>query len=162
MKYRKNILILLLVISIILSGCSSLKNESKNEDMIENEMGQNEQQDEASLDVGGKDYDLLIRSEGISDAVVNLFGVDNATSIILNDKVAVALEMADGHDFTQEVKETVINAVKEKDNTISEVLVSDDKKVFNEIESIIIALLNGKSYDEQVNKISNIMEKLKQ
>lgn len=162
MKYRVNIFMLLLITSLILGGCSSLENKSQNENMMENGIIQDKPEDEISLDVGGKDYDLLIRSEGISDAVVNLFGVDNATSIILNDKVAVALEMADGHDFTQEVKETVINAVKEKDNTISEVLVSDDKKVFNEIESIIIALLNGKSYDEQVNKISNIMEKLKQ
>lgn len=72
---------------------------------------------------------MLVRSEAISDAVVNLFGIDNATSIILNDKVAVGLEMAEGHEFTEDVINTVINTVKEKDSSISEVFVSGDKNI---------------------------------
>jgi len=160
MKFRV-ILLLLLIISIIFTGCSFNRNELQNDNVIDEENIQQEMEDGISLDVGGKDYDLLIRSEGISDAVVKLFGIDNATSIIFNDKVAVALEMAEGHDFTQDVKQTVINTVKEKDSSISEVLVSDDKRIFNEIESVILALLNGESYDEQVNKISKIMESMR-
>lgn len=161
MRSRIKTYSILLILSFIISGCSLGQNKIQDDNIIDDNISQGEIFQDISLNVSGKDYDLLIRSEGISDAVVNLFGIDNATSIIFNDKVAVGLEMAEGHEFTEDVKNSIVNTVKEKDNSISEVLVSDNKKIFNEIESVIEALLNGKSYDEQVNKISNIIESIK-
>ncbi|NLX61665.1 MAG: hypothetical protein GXZ06_03980 [Tissierellia bacterium] len=161
MNNRLKILSLLIILSFIISGCSIGQNQSQNENKVDEDTAQEDIFEDISLNVSGKNYDLLVRSEAISDAVVNLFGIDNATSIILNDKVAVGLEMAEGHELTEEVINTVINTVKEKDNSISEVLVSGDKKIFDDIESVIENLLNGKSYDDQVNKINNIIENIR-
>lgn len=161
MRKRIKIFSLLLILSIIISGCSLGEKKNQDDNRVDEDMTQEEIFEDISLNVSGKDYELLIRSEGISDAVVNLFGIDNATSIVFNDKVVIGLEMAEGHEFTDDVKNSIMNIVKEKDSGIAEVLITDDRQVFNEIESVVEALLNGKSYDDQVNKINSIIESIR-
>ncbi len=160
MKFRKKKLLLLILIGIILTGCSMGENITEKNNATKDELIQEEKEDQISLDVSSKDYDLLIRSEGISDAVVNLFGIDNATSIIFNDTVAVAVEVAEDNTFSEELKQTIVETVKENEKSINKVLVTDDKQIFDEIEEVISALLNGKSYDSQVEKITSIIGKL--
>lgn len=161
MKFNKKKFLILILIGIILTGCSLGGNVTEKDNSTEEEIVQEEKQEEISLDVSSKDYDLLIRSEGISDAVVNLYGIDNATSIIFNDVVAVAVEMAEDNTFSEEMKQTIIAAVKENDSSIREVFVTDSKDIFDEIEEVVSALLNGQSYDSQVEKINSIIEKVK-
>lgn len=161
MKFNKKKFLILILIGIILTGCSLGGNVTEKDNSTEEEIVQEEKQEEISLDVSSKDYDLLIRSEGISDAVVNLYGIDNATSIIFNDVVAVAVEMAEDNTFSEEIKQTIIATVKENDSSIREVFVIDSKDIFDEIEEVVSALLNGQSYDSQVEKINSIIEKVK-
>lgn len=161
MKFNKKKFLILILIGIILTGCSLGGNVTEKNNSTEEEIVQEEKQEEISLDVSSKDYDLLIRSEGISDAVVNLYGIDNATSIIFNDVVAVAVEMAEDNTFSEEIKQTIIATVKENDSSIREVFVTDSKDIFDEIEEVVSALLNGQSYDSQVEKINSIIEKVK-
>lgn len=161
MKFNKKKFLILILIGIILTGCSLGVNVTEKDNSTEEEIVQEEKQEEISLDVSSKDYDLLIRSEGISDAVVNLYGIDNATSIIFNDVVAVAVEMAEDNTFSEEIKQTIIATVKENDSSIREVFVTDSKDIFDEIEEVVSALLNGQSYDSQVEKINSIIEKVK-
>lgn len=144
----KLLLLLFMVVNVTV-GCAK-------EDMVEEE-----NEEEIIVDVGGKDQDILIRSENISDLVVNLYGIDNATSIIFNDVIAVGIEVADGSKLTDDMKEMIINTVLENDTMIRQVLITDNKKIFDEIENVILALMNGKSYDEQVKEINRIIEKLK-
>lgn len=160
MKFRKKKLLLLILIGIILAGCSLRENVTEKNNAKEDEIVQEENEDQKSLDVSSKDYDLLIRSEGISDAVVNLFGIDNATTIIFNDMAAVAVEVAEDNTFTEELKQTIVETVKENDKSINKVFVTDDKQIFDEIEEVISALIDGKSYDSQVEKINSIIGKL--
>ena len=93
--------------------------------------------------------------------MVNLYGIDNATSIIFNDVVAIGLEMAEGLTLTDDIKEMVIDTVLENDTMIRQVLITDNKEIFEQIEKVILALMNGKPYDEQVKEINRIIEKLK-
>ena len=143
--------LLVLIIMIIVMGCKI--NEETSEE------GKNE--DDISINVGGKDYDILVRSENLSDVVVDLYGIDNATSIIFNDLVVIGVEMARDAILTDDVKEMIISTVLENDTMIRQVLITDNKKIFDQIESIIIALMNGKPYDDQVKEINRIIEKLK-
>ena len=139
--------LLVLIIMVIVMGCK-ISEEGKNEDEI-------------SINVGGKDYDILVRSENLSDVVVDLYGIDNATSIIFNDVVVIGVEMARDVILTDDVKEMIISTVLENDTMIRQVLITDNKKIFDQIENIIIALMNGKPYDDQVKEINRIIEKLK-
>ncbi len=156
---RKKFLLLILI-GIMLVGCSMREDITDKDNSTEDEIVGEEDDNRTSLDVSSKDYNLLIRSEEISDAVVNLYGIDNATSIIFNDVVAIAVELAEDYTFSQELKETIVSTVKENDSSIKQVYVTDNKQVFNDIESVINALLNGQSYDSQVEKINSIIEKV--
>ncbi|NLY78131.1 MAG: hypothetical protein GX080_08650 [Tissierellia bacterium] len=156
---RKKFLLLILI-GIMLVGCSIREDITDKDNSTEDEIVGEEDDNRTSLDVSSKDYNLLIRSEEISDAVVNLYGIDNATSIIFNDVVAIAVELAEDYTFSQELKETIVSTVKENDSSIKQVYVTDNKQVFNDIESVINALLNGQSYDSQVEKINSIIEKV--
>ncbi len=155
MKRKRTILIKFVLFILIFSsvgvGCN-VKNDILQED---------DNEEEISINVGGKDYELLVRSEGISDLVVDIYGIDNATSIIFNDMVVVGVEMAEGFTLTDELKETIMNSILENDPMIRQVLISDNKKIFDEIEEVIESLMNGKPYDDQVKEINRIIEKLK-
>ena len=144
-------LLIILAIMVITMGCKvneDIREEAKN-------------QDEISINVGGKDYDILIRSENLSDVVVDLYGIDNATSIIFNDLVVIGVEMARDSVLTDDVREMIISTVLDNDTMIRQVLITDNKKVFDQIEGIINSLMNGKPYDDQVKEINRIIEKLK-
>ena len=53
--------------------------------------------------------------------------------------VAIAVELAEDYTFSQELKETIVSTVKENDSSIKQVYVTDNKQVFNDIESVINA-----------------------
>ena len=118
-------------------------------------------EEDIGLEVGGKDYDILMRSENISNLVVDLYGIDNASSIIFNDIVVIAIEMESDNSFTDDVKEMIIETVLANDNGIRQVLITDDKKMFEQIEKILNGLMNGKPYDDYVKEINRLIEKLK-
>lgn len=149
-KYIVGFVLILMFINISLVGCKA-KEHIREEDMEE----------EISMNVGGKDYDILVRSENISDIVVDLYGIDNATSIIFNDVIVIAVEMAQDTTFNDDIKEMIINTVLENDTMIRQVLITDNKKIFDQIENIIESLMNGKAYDDQVKEINRIIEKMK-
>ncbi|MBZ2173665.1 YhcN/YlaJ family sporulation lipoprotein [Schnuerera sp. xch1] len=158
--YTIRVVLFILIIGIITSSCG-LREDAVEENRSEEDMIQEDYENEIGLDVGGKDHDLLLRSEGISDVVVNLYGIENATSIIFNDIVAISVKLADGYTLTDGIKEMIMNTALKKDTMIRQVLITDDKEIFNEIEVVLEALLNGRSYDDQVKKINRIIEKIK-
>jgi hypothetical protein len=148
--YIIKIVLIFIVLSVFLVGCK-----------LNDDIGKEGVEEENSIGVGGKDYDILTRSENISNIVVDLYGIDNASSIIFNDVVVVAVEMAQDTNFNDDVKEMIIDAVLENDTMIRQVLITDNKKVFDQIEKIIESLMNGKTYDEHIKEINGIIEKLK-
>lgn len=152
---KNNKLIICIILALItlnmVIGCKAKNNTVEEEG----------EQDEISIVVGGKDYDILNRSENISDLVVELYGIDNASSIIFNDVVVIAVELGVDTYFTDDIKEMIINTVLANDTMIRQVLITDDKKIFNQIESIIESLMHGKAYDDQVKEINRLIEKLK-
>lgn len=149
-RYILGFIIILMLINIFLVGCGTKE-----------QIGEKSTEEEISMSVGGKDYDILVRSENISNIVVDLYGIDNATSIIFNDVVVVAVEMAQDTTFNDDIKEMIINTVLENDATIRQVLITENKRVFDQIENIIKSLMNGKAYDEHIKEINRIIEKMK-
>ena len=69
--------------------------------------------------------------------------------------------MAQDTTFNDDIKEMIINTVLENDTMIRQVLITDNKKIFDQIENIIESLMNGKAYDDQVKEINRIIEKMK-
>ena len=113
-----------------------------------------------SIRVDSEDKTLLDRSEDLSDYIVELYGLDDVATIIFNDIALVGVVMARDSELTDEMQEVINELVLEKDKSIKEVLISDDENIFDEIIDIINGLMNGKSYDQYVRSISQMIEKV--
>lgn len=134
-----------MVLALFLTSCAN----DNNDNIIEEE----------NLGVSG-DYDkLLDRSEGISDVVVELFGIDDAVTIVFNEYALIAVKIAYNEDMTQEQATEISNKVKDYDE-VGEVLITDNSRVFKEIDDIIFGLLQGDPYEDFLDDINGIKIKL--
>lgn len=141
------LLISLILILALITGCSSNNNE----------IGSDNQQE--IVTVAGQNDDIVERSELLSDAIVELYGIDDATTIIFNNSALVAIKMAYDQKYTQDTKEIIENKVMNTDPIIKEVFISTKDRIFNDIDNIVLELLQGKSYDSLVDNISKIKNK---
>lgn len=147
-KHRLTVIILLVSLSLI--ACT---NENINRQVLDDE-------NQNLIEVNVKDKDLLNRSEDISDLVVELYGVDDSTTIVFNNDAYIAVVMAFDHEFTEELRDTIIHHVKEKDGQIGNVYVYTNSKIFKQIDDVVFDLLQGNSYDSQVKEINKIINNI--
>lgn len=145
---KKNILLFLILSLVLTIGCVD---EKIDEPEIGNE--------DSLLAVEGSDKEILERSERISDLVVELFGIDGATTLIFNDTAIVSVIISYDQKLTEEMRETIVSVVKENDKEIKDVKIAEDEKTFNEIEKILSELLKGKVYDNFVLDINKILDR---
>lgn len=142
---KKIILLIISLLVVSLIGCSS-------QDEL---LGENQDLIEANVD----SKELLNRSEDISDWVVELYGVDDATTIVFNNDAYVAIILGFDQEFTKELEETIIYQIKEKDALIENVHLTTNSKTFSQISDIVFNLLQGQSYDSQVKDINKIIDR---
>ena len=147
MMNKKILIIIILLIAISFIACTN----------TDSNLITDENTNSIAVDVTNKE--LLNRSEEISDWVVELYGIDDATTIVFNNDAYIAVVMAFDQEFTEELKETIIYRVKEKDTLIENVKVTDNSKTFNLISDVIYNLLQSESYDSQVKQIYRIMNR---
>lgn len=144
---KKNILLLLMVCVVLQIGC------------VDEKKGISKNEEDLSLQVEGVDSEILERSEKISDIVVELFGIDGATTLIFNDTAIVSVIVSYDQKLNADTIETITNVVKENDNMIKDVKLAEDERTFNEVENIIGELLNGKPYDDYILDINKIIDR---
>ena len=128
---------------------------------IEEEIVEVEELEQSTVEVAIEDKIIIDRSEDLSDYVVELFGIDDAATIIFNDIALVSVIMAHDSELTDDTKEMINSLVLEKDEEISQVVISNDEKTFFQIVEIVGDLMNGSSYDKYVGQISKLVEKNK-
>jgi len=147
----KKYLFLILAITLILqTGCRINGNK---------EILEVEEPKDMSVEVSIDDKVIIDRSENLSDYVVELFGIDDAATIIFNDTALISVIMAYDTELTEETKELIRDLVREKDEEIKKVLISNEEKTFFQVVEIIGKLMNGSPYDSHVGEISKIIEK---
>lgn len=149
---KRYILLTIIFVLLIQIGCASTPKE---------EIQMVEDTDNTAIEVSMEDKVIIHRSETLSDYVVELFGIDDAATIILNDKALVSVIMAYDSELDDDTENLIRDVVLENDIEIREVIVSDDEKTFFKIVEIITDLMNGISYDKYVNEISKLIEKSK-
>ena len=144
---KRKILILISLALILSIGCTTKKNDITGDD--------------SSISVGGQEREIIERSESISDMIVELYGVDDATTVILNDIALVGVKLSYDNKLNDDIKNTVIDVVTGFDNQITEVKVTQDNKLYRQIDDIMNELILGKSYDGFVDEISRISGKIR-
>lgn len=148
MKRKK--IYLITVICLILSGCTTNSIIEKPEDNMEDNI----------ITVISSDGEIIERSETISDIIVDLYGIDDATTIILNHSAIIGLKISYDQKLTADTIDIIESKVKDQDKYITEVLVTDKEKLFAEINNIVNELLQGKSYDSLIDEINKIKNKI--
>lgn len=148
----KKIILFGILLSLILQmGCTK-PNSEITKDSIE---------DIGAIEVGGVDKEILTRSEKISDSIVELFGIDDSVTVIFNDIAVVGVVLSYDKELDQELKDDIINRIKETDPQIQEVNITQKDKTIKQLNEIIIGLLNGNPYDDYVEEINKIIDKVK-
>lgn len=146
---RKKFLYLTLIFIVILGGCTKKSNISESE------------QQEPAVIAGAQDQEIIERSELISDIIVDMYSIDDATTIIFNDTAIIGIKIAYNQKMNEELKNSIIEKVKESDPLINQVKVTTKANIFSQIDNILGELLQGKSYDSFVNEINKIQNKIK-
>lgn len=144
---KKNTIYLFILAIVLLIGCSSkdLTNEIENEDLVT---------------VTGVDSEIVERSEKISDLVVELYGVDDATTIILDTTAIIGVKIAYDQKLSDDLSNTIKNTVLEQETRLKDVLVTDKDSIFSDINSIITELLQGDTYESKRNDIKKVMNRV--
>lgn len=140
---KKKYIILLLVLTLVFVSCTMENND-----------------DENHLDVSVDDSEIVERSEAISDTIVEEFGIDDATTIIFNEYALVSVKIAYNEDITQDHIDNITNKVLNFDDSVEEVLITDDSKIFREIDDIVFNLLQGNEYKDFLDDINEIFNSL--
>ncbi len=151
-KLKRYLLFILALMLFLQIGCKAVKDE---------EIVEIEEPEDTAVEVSMEDKIIIDRSEDLADYVVELFGIDDAATIIFNDTALVSVIMAHDTVLTEDTKGLINSLVMEKDAGIKEVLISNDEKTFFQIVQIISDLLNGSPYDKHVGEISKMIEKNK-
>lgn len=140
---KKIYIIFLLLLTLIFVSCTMENNA-----------------DENHLNVSVDDSEIVERSESISDIIVEEFGIDDATTIIFNEYALVSVKIAYNDDITQNHIDNITSKVLSFDDSIDEVLITDDSKIFREIDNIVFNLLQGKEYKDYLDDINEIFNNL--
>lgn len=149
---KKSILLFMIILSLVFQlGCKASEN---------NNLVDLEETKDLSIEASIEDKIIIDRSEDLSDYVVELFGIDDAATIIFNDTALIGVVVAYDREIDDDIKQSIENIVMEKDKEIKKVLISDDEKTFNQIINIINGLMNGAPYDSYVSEISKTIEKI--
>lgn len=143
---KKKILILFVLALIFNVGCMNNVNSLKEESLV-------------TTDVN--DREVVEKSELISDLVVELYGLDDATTVILNDMALVGVKLSYDNKLDNDIKVTITDAIKGFNSEITSVKITQDNKLFRQIDDIMNQLILGKPYDEFVDEINKISEKIK-
>lgn len=147
----KKIIICILILSVIFNvACQSNNKHELNTEPLE----------ELSVEALSKNRDIIEKSEAISDLIVDLYGIDDAVTLLFNDTAIVGIVLARDSKLDEEMMETIKTLISEKYESVNHVKISKKEKIFDQLNNIVLDLLNNKPYDDYVLEISKILEKV--
>lgn len=147
---KKSILFFLVFSMMLNVACASRESDKL----------QSEADNEEISQVVASDSEILSRSEAISDSIVELYGIDNATAIIFNDDVLLGVILAEGQELTEDMSNTIVDTIKKDNPQTDKIYISINKKTFDKVDDIVMNLLEGKPYDDYVDEISKMINKV--
>lgn len=151
---KKMIIYLILALSIILGACGNGENN-----IVEPEIGLTEE--DLAISVQAQDVDIIERSETISDVIVELYGIDDATTIVIGDEALVGIRIAYDEKLNVETKELIESTVKAVDEEITNIYLTDKANIFSDINKVVTEILQGDSYDNYLSKINSIKSRIR-
>lgn len=167
--YRLNksklILITLIILLVLLIAC---KNDTANNKRDNNlSLGKENANDKNNYDNGNEriindeknqdNDDLSLIGEDISDDLVKLNGINDATVILRENTALVGLNTVGNNEIDSKTQEKIKNTIKNRYNKVEDVIIDNSSDIYDRIETITHQLRNGSKISDFENDIVDII-----
>lgn len=168
------LVLLLVLVSVI--GCRPAAEKPNdpynNRDMNNNYNIGNIEEDDGIIDrdMGNDMYDMNDmnnndvgrRSEMIAGKLAQMNGIDRAAVVISDNTAIVGVDTRNnnGNRITQDLRRQIESTVKNVDNRINEVRITNDENLYGRINDIVVSMRTGRPVTEFTNQIREILDRI--
>lgn len=148
-----HIITVILLIILVASGCQAARKPGPNID-IERKTAEERRATEANQEV--------IKGEVAADALVDFSEIDDATVLFFNNQAVVAVVLSEGKKgvLSENLKNRIIDTIKDYDENVTRINMTIDKKLFNQIDDIQQSLIRGEQSKTFSNDIEDILYRI--
>lgn len=104
--------------------------------------------------------ELSLIGEDISDDIVKLNGINDATVILRENTALVGLNTVGSNEIDNKTREKIMNAIKNRYDKVDEIIIDNSSDIYDRIETITHQIRNGSKISDFENDIMNIINSL--
>lgn len=160
-KNMKIILVMLLVIFSILSIAACEQKKNNKEKTEETEMMKQNEGDKEAEETNETDYEaMIVRNQQFSDSITQMDEIKEAKVMTYGETSIVGTTLEEGQELNDDLKEKIMNMIKDTDESVTEVKVTDDEGVIGELTEAEDRIKTGETYENLEENIKGIFEKV--
>lgn len=160
-KNLKKIATVAIAVMVLLSisACDQEKSDKKNtEDSKTTEQNEGDKENEQESEV---DYEtMIVRNQQFSDSLTQMDEIKDAKIITYDNSSAVGVTMKDGTELNEEMREKIQNMIKDTDETVTDVKITNDEGVIGEMTETEDRMKAGEAYENLEENIKGIFDKI--
>lgn len=160
-KNMKIILLVFLVVFSIFSVAACEQRKNKEEKIEETEMMEKDKGDKEDRETSEADYEaMIVRNQQFSDSVTQMDEIKEARVMTYGETSIVGTTLEEGQELNDDLKEKIMNMIKDTDESVTEVKVTDDEGVIGELTEAEDRIKTGEAYENLEENIKGIFEKV--
>lgn len=161
---KKNIKIVLSLLLVFLSIISIAACDQKKNKNDTTEKTNNMEKNEGDKETGEKeeaDYEtMIIRNQQFSDSITQMDEIKEAKVMTYGETSIAGVTLEEGQELNDELKEKIMNEIKDTDESITEVKVTNDEGVIGELTEAEDKIKSGEASENLEENIKGIYEKI--
>ncbi|GAA0178655.1 hypothetical protein SH2C18_16700 [Clostridium sediminicola] len=161
---KKNIKIVLSLLLVFLSIISIAACDQKKNKNDTTEKTNNMEKNEGDKETGEKeeaDYEtMIIRNQQFSDSLTQMDEIKEAKVMTYGETSIAGVTLEEGQELNDELKEKIMNEIKDTDESITEVKVTNDEGVIGELTEAEDKIKSGEASENLEENIKGIYEKI--
>lgn len=132
------------------------KNNAKENGTMNQSEGDKEEEQTSEID-----YEtMIVRNQQFSDSLTQMDEIKDAKVITYDNSSVAGVTMKDGAELNDEMKEKIQNMIKDTDDTITDVKVTNDEGIIGEMTEAEDRMKTGEAYENLEENIKGIFEKI--
>lgn len=169
MLKKKNIIKVALLVAVLLVssyGCRPAERPAPDMNQQQNRQEGQMAQDNTGFQGGNVagNRDARTRGERLANEIVDLQGINDAAVIIYRNTAIVAVDVPRGQEdlLTEDMAYRINNVVMANEGEITDILITADEEVFEQVDNIAHAIVRGESEDEHSEEIQEIINRIRE
>lgn len=106
------------------------------------------------------DNDVSQRADRIAGTLTRMNGIRGAAVVISDNTAIVGVDTAtnNGNEISEDMRNRIESAVRNADNRINEVRITNDDDMYNRINDMVLSMRRGRPVTEFTNEIRDLMD----